>query len=192
MSNFCSYQYVAGPKKGSQCKTFLRGADKQLCFRHKKFGKKDIPESKPIICDEELAQNNLLDQVYEAEDKHSKAKQIEKKPADKPVTPPKVSKAKADVKPAEVTKKEVDKVIQLKLDDSSDSSPDWSTTTESSSYESSVTRIVTNHSLSPSPQAPGICGSCFFPSTMFLLTPPLRGIFPLVELKQAHLCSYPY
>ena len=46
MPSFCKHIFVAGPKKGQRCEKFLRGADKELCYQHKKFRKdeKAIPQ----------------------------------------------------------------------------------------------------------------------------------------------------
>ena len=107
-TNFCQYKYIVGAKKGQSCETFLRGGG-EFCYKHKKFKKEPEvkPESVPI-----------------------ESKPVEEKPAEKP----KVVKVKATAPP--LPKQDVDKVIQLKLDDSSDSS-DWSSSSDSSSYETS-------------------------------------------------------
>ena len=110
-TNFCQYKYIVGAKKGQSCETFLRGGG-EFCYKHKKFKKDEKePEVKP--------ESVLIE-----------SKPVKEKPAEKP----KVVKAKAPP----ITKKDADKIIQLKLDDSSDiSSSDWSCTSDCSSSETS-------------------------------------------------------
>jgi len=57
MSKFCSYKFVAGPNKGKQCTTFLRG-NKEFCYKHKKFRKEGnvlAQEQTPVEPQKEIA-----------------------------------------------------------------------------------------------------------------------------------------
>lgn len=114
---FCSYKYVAGPKRGTNCQTFLRGKDSEFCYKHKKFRKEDVPESKPV-----------------EEAKVEVTTVIEKSPPI-PIVEPKKPEIAESSQPTSIKKSTV---IQLPLDLESDSSDFSCSSSESDSSDFSI------------------------------------------------------
>lgn len=108
MPNFCQYTYIVGAKKGQQCKTLLRGGN-DLCYRHKKFKKEEIPESQPVIEKKPVIESIAQEHKVES------------------------SKPNPLAESTMVKKKEA---IQLQLDSSSDSSDFSDSDSDSSSLSS--------------------------------------------------------
>lgn len=104
MSKLCSYKFIIGQNKGKTCQTLLRG-NSELCYRHKKFQKGEIPEAKPVETPVEV-------------------KAV--------IEEPKVETSKASPL-AESTMVKKKEVIQLQLEDSSDSSDFSDSDSDSSS-----------------------------------------------------------
>src|SRR5690242_16791028 len=46
MHKLCTYKFIAGPKKGTECGRYIRGIDDELCYAHKKFRK--APPASPV------------------------------------------------------------------------------------------------------------------------------------------------